>query len=191
MVTGVDHVYVMVAALPANTVGFGAPNNIVNAGDTIPITMPNQQFPVYFTGGAGGVVQLEVYAVGTPQFPGQNHPCAPSPLWLQNFLICNTEYNNNISTNCVTQVSTEISDFEVDGLQVILPNSVNGQMLTVMNIEKDASMRIFDVLGNEVASASTFTLSSGLDLNHLRDGIYFYSMEIDGKEQTAKFLFTK
>lgn len=191
MVTGVQHAYIINTAMPPNTVGFGSPGNIVNGGDTVYITAPSQQFQIYFTGGSGGTMDLSVYAIGTPQLPGEAHPCQFSGLWLQNFLICNTGYNNNISTGCTTQTTTAIQDQSGNAPMVNLPNPQNGFQLQVLNAHSDADLQLFDLLGNQVASANSSQLADGIGLSHLVQGIYFYTLRYQGEEYSAKFALTK
>jgi len=192
LVDGVEHLYIINFANPPGSVGFGAPNNIVNGGDTVYITSPNQQFPIYFTGGPGGQMDISVYAVGTPTMPGQNHPCAFSSFWIQNLLICNTGINNNIPTNCVTQTSTDVEDvLSHQEVEVVLPSLANGQQLIAKNVSEKAQLRVFDIVGNEVASATVSTMTSGISLSGMREGIYFYSLINNGEEITAKFVLTR
>jgi len=187
LVDGVDHVYVINAT--SQGVGFGSPTNTVTVGDTIKITQPFQQFEIFFTNGAGGSLSLSVYAVGTPTLPNQAHPCVANMLWISNFLICNTGFNNNIATNCLTQTATVVVEDEANMPQVVLPTRSNGYILSVQgDITGAAELRIYDITGAIVAAGGRSAMQAGITLGDLREGVFFYSLAVDGKEHTEKFV---
>lgn len=189
LVDGIDHIYVINST--SQGVGFGAPNNVVNVGDTVHITQPQQQFQIYFTGGPGGSLSLSVYAAGTPTMPGQQHPCAASNLWFGNLLICNTGINNNIQTNCTTQSATAVSDVSSSEPLAQLPSPQTGNVLSISNVSPSALLVVYDITGSVVSKTTGTQLGTGISLNHLQEGIYFYSLVFNGQEYTKKFVLSK
>lgn len=95
------------------------------------------------------------------------------------------------------QVSSEVpAEF---GLQQNYPNPFNPSTQIKYDIAKasDVSIKVFDVLGNEVAAVFSGNLAAGrysadFNASNLATGIYFYSLLVDGqKVDTKKMILVK
>ena len=92
------------------------------------------------------------------------------------------------SSNCLSGISNEIFVSEqVVGVKEIFvnfnifPNPVNGVLnVNFDNLEREAIIKIIDILGKEVFAITTNKLINSIDINHLNKGIY--SLEISNNK---------
>ncbi len=90
------------------------------------------------------------------------------------------------STYAIT-VITSVYNPSMDQLKVY-PNPAS-DILYIENIPADTYVRVSDITGRQQVLTQAGSISSGLDLSGMKDGLYFLSIEKDGKIlTTVKFI---
>lgn len=82
---------------------------------------------------------------------------------------------------------TDIHDFEHTGGFKIYPNPVSNRLLIEFEGE-EGIFSLYDALGRQVYFLELSNKSTAIDLSHLHSGVYFYSIEINGKGHKGKLL---
>jgi hypothetical protein len=95
--------------------------------------------------------------------------------------------DQRVSVTYTISVITSVYTPSMDQLQVY-PNPAS-DVLFVKNIPADTYVRVSDITGRQVVMTQAGDIASGLDLSGMKDGLYFLSIEKDGKIlTTVKFI---
>ncbi|MDB5281915.1 MAG: hypothetical protein JWO06_990, partial [Bacteroidota bacterium] len=143
----------------------------------------------------GANVNLEMFWNSTMQVNGFDNTQAfvshfTAGAWNTNTLAAATAHAGStysLALNGVTSFSpfavfdkntvTAISDIKADATFRVFPNPVADFItVSVLNIGKDNTLKIFDALGNEVASHIITNSISSFDMSGLTPGVYFASL---------------
>jgi hypothetical protein len=98
-----------------------------------------------------------------------------------------TSGDQRASSTYTIHVITSVYNPSMDQLKVY-PNPAS-DVLYIENIPADTYVRVSDITGRQQVLTQAGSLSSGLDLSGMKDGLYFLSIEKDGKIlTTVKFI---
>jgi hypothetical protein len=107
------------------------------------------------------------------------------------------DFNGNYSFSNAVDVVIEIPDGFV--LEQNYPNPFNPSTLIKFMFDKDtkAQLKVFDILGNEVAELFNETTEAGkvyeinFNASELSSGVYYYRLTGNGKAEIKKMMLLK
>jgi hypothetical protein len=104
------------------------------------------------------------------------------------FFDFNTAVPTNIATTTIVEETAGIKDIAANSF-VIYPNPAQGRVtLQLQNAVASASVTITDVLGKTVQTATISGTQASLDVSALKAGVYFVSLNANGKQATKKLV---
>ena len=157
----------------------------INVGDTVDLVngAPNSS---YFPS-SSGIIELALWAIGTPTTAGQVHPCTFSALWLSNLMLCPEGLSTNVPATCTVQPgATGLAEVPVASNGVQLPDASNGWILNVQD-PAVRSVELINACGSVLANFQRGSYSAGA----LPNGLYFVRISTDAGTRTQRVVIAR